>query len=48
VEAVSANGNEASETKIDLPDADILCMAWPISCASVNTSRDFPVKFTKT
>jgi hypothetical protein len=24
VEAVSANGNEASDTNIDLPDADIL------------------------
>ena len=48
VEAVSANGKEASDTSIDLSDAEILCIACPISCANVNTSRDFPVKFTST
>ena len=48
VEAVSAKGKEASETNIDLSDAEILCIACPISWASVNTSRDFPVKFRST
>ena len=43
MDAVSASGNDASETKIDLSDAATLCTACPISCANVNTSRDFPV-----
>ena len=48
VEAVSAKGNEASDTSIDLFDAETLCMACPISCANVKTSRDYPVKFSST
>ena len=43
VDAVSASGNDASDTRIDLSDAAMLCTACPISCASVKTSRDFPV-----
>ena len=48
VDAVSAKGNGASWTKIDLSCAAWLCTAWPSSWAKVKTSLDLPVKFTKT
>ncbi len=48
VDAVSANGNGASCTRMDLSCAAWLCTAWPNSWAKVKTSLDFPVKLTKT
>jgi hypothetical protein len=48
VDAVSANGSDASWTRIDLFCAAWLCTAWPSSWAKVKTSLDLPVKFTKT
>ena len=48
MDAVSANGNGASWTNIDLSCAAWLWTACPNSCAKVNTSLDLPVKFTKT
>ena len=43
VDAVSARGRGASDTRIDFCDAATLCTACPISCANVKTSLDFPV-----